>query len=137
MNTRPSKGPGRAGEPGRADAPGRPAPGSLTSAQFHILVTLADGARHGYGIMQEVEERTGGAVELGPGTLYRSLGQLLDRGLIEEAEGPDISPSESGPPRRSYQLTERGRVLASEEAQRLRSLVQWADEALGMEGSRP
>lgn len=109
----------------------------LTSAQFHILVTLAQGPRHGYGIMQEVEERTEGAVELAPGTLYRSLRQLMDRGLIQETEGlPDTGP-DSGKPRRSYALSARGRVVAAEEARRLRSLSGWADEALGLEGNNP
>jgi DNA-binding PadR family transcriptional regulator len=117
-------------------SPGGPS-GSLTSAQFHILVTLANGERHGYGIMQEVEERSGGEVELGPGTLYRSLRQLLDRGLIDEVEGPGVTVSDSGPPRRSYRLTEGGRALAAEEARRLESLVRWAGEALGLEGGLP
>ena len=111
--------------------------GVLTSAQFHILVTLAQGDRHGYGIMQEVEERTGGGLELGPGTLYRSLRQLMDRGLIDEADDPGEPPSESGPPRRSYRITERGRALAAEEARRLQALSRWADAALGLEGGQP
>jgi len=55
---------------------------ALTSAQFHILLTLSQGERHGYGIMQEISARTGGAMELGPGTLYRSIKQLLDRGVF-------------------------------------------------------
>ena len=59
---------------------------ALTSAQFHILLTLAEGERHGYGIMQEILRRTGGAMELGPGTLYRSIKQLLGRRLITEVE---------------------------------------------------
>lgn len=109
---------------------------NLTSAQFHILVALADGGRYGYGIMQEVEERTEGVVELGPGTLYRSLRQLLDRGLIEEIDDPDEAHSDSGPPRRSYLITERGSALAGEKARRLRTLVRWADEALGLEGGQ-
>lgn len=109
----------------------------LTPAQFHILVALADGGRYGYGIMQEVEERTDGAVELGPGTLYRSLRQLLDRGLIEEVDDTLEAPSDSGPPRRSYLITERGRAAAIEKARRLRTLVGWADEALGLEGGNP
>ena len=106
----------------------------LTSAQFHILVTLAEGNRHGYGIMQAVAERTGGEVELGPGTLYRSIRQLLDRGLLEEAEDGPEPASDSGPPRRSYVITKRGKAMAQEEATRLRALVRWADEALGLEG---
>ena len=109
---------------------------NLTPTQFHILVTLADGERHGYGIMQAVEERTGGEVEVGPGTLYRSLRQLLDRGLIQEVNGTGEEASDAGPPRRSYRLTERGGALAAEEARRLRTLVEWADQALGLEGGR-
>jgi DNA-binding PadR family transcriptional regulator len=105
----------------------------LTSAQFHILLTLAEGQRHGYGIMQEVERRTGGAVELGPGTLYRSLRQLLDRGLIVEAEA-DPGASQ---PRRPYALTPAGRESAAEEARRLRSLVRWAEDAMVLEGGQP
>jgi DNA-binding PadR family transcriptional regulator len=105
----------------------------LTSAQFHILLTLAEGQRHGYGVMQEIEARTGGTVELGPGTLYRSIKQLLDRGLIVEVE-PDPEDSQ---PRRPYALTAEGRTRAAEEARRLRSLVQWAEDALVADGGQP
>jgi DNA-binding PadR family transcriptional regulator len=108
----------------------------LTSAQFHILLTLAEGTRHGYGIMLEVERRTEGAVELGPGTLYRSIKQLLDRGYITETSagnlGDQDSGGESGPgrQRRSYGLTPVGRRRMVEEAGRLKALVAWADDAL-------
>jgi DNA-binding PadR family transcriptional regulator len=106
---------------------------TLTSAQFHILLTLAEGQRHGYAIMQEIERRTDGAVELGPGTLYRSLRQLLDRGLIDEVDTePEASRS-----RRPYTLTPQGRVRIAEEARRLRSLVRWAEDAMAIEGGRP
>ena len=80
----------------------------LTSAQFHILLTLAEGRRHGYGIMQEVERRTDGALELGPGTLYRSIKQLLDRRLIVEVE----ADPQASQPRRPYALTPEGRARA-------------------------
>jgi DNA-binding PadR family transcriptional regulator len=108
----------------------------LTSAQFHILLTLAEGTRHGYGIMLEVERRTEGAVELGPGTLYRSIKQLLDRGYITETSpgirGDQDSGRESGPgkQRRSYGLTPVGRRRMVEEAGRLKALVEWAEDAL-------
>ena len=105
----------------------------LTSAQFHILLTLADGERHGYGIMQEIERRTRGVVELGPGTLYRSIRQLLERGLIREVE----DGADAGTTRRPYVLTEEGRVRTSEEARRLRSLVKWAEDSLQLEGGEP
>ena len=106
---------------------------SLTSAQFHILLTLAEGQRHGYAIMQEIERRTGGAVELGPGTLYRSIKQLLARGLIAEAgEGEGGSKQ-----RRPYALTSEGKERTATEAVRLRSLVRWAEDAMVLDGGQP
>lgn len=57
----------------------------LTPAVLHILLALADGERHGYGIMQEVTRRAGGQVKMGPGTLYGSIKRMLADGLIEEA----------------------------------------------------
>ena len=103
---------------------------ALTSAQFHILLTLAEGDRHGYGIMQEIERRTSGVVELGPGTLYRSIKQLLTRGLIVEVEGDGVA----GAQRRPYALTPEGTARTAAEAQRLRSLVEWAEDAMVFEG---
>jgi DNA-binding PadR family transcriptional regulator len=109
---------------------------TLTSAQFHILLTLAEGHRHGYGIMKEIERRTHGEVELGPGTLYRSLKQLLDRGLIEEAARAPDGRGDGSRERRFYALTPVGKVRTAEEAQRLRALVQWAREALVLGGGQ-
>jgi len=103
---------------------------TLTSAQFHILLTLANGQRHGYGIMQEIERRTNGAVQLGPGTLYRSIKQLLARGLIVEVDGDP----EMGKQRRSYTLTRTGKVQTVEEARRLQELVRWAEGAMVLPG---
>ena len=57
----------------------------LSQSVFHILLALADGEKHGYGIMLEIEERTDGQVKLGPGTLYGAIKRLLTQGLIEEA----------------------------------------------------
>jgi DNA-binding PadR family transcriptional regulator len=100
-----------------------PPPGpSLTPAIFHILLALADGERHGYGIMQEIGLRTGGRLRLGPGTLYRSIKKMLGDGLIEETEErPD--PELDDERRRYYRLTERGRQFARAEAKRLADLV--------------
>jgi len=108
----------------------------LTSAQFHILLTLAEGRRHGYGIMQEILRRTDGAMELGPGTLYRSIKQLLARGLIAEVESGADGQTESAKQRRSYDLTPLGKAQTAQEAQRLQSLVRWAEDAMGLEGAR-
>lgn len=94
---------------------------ALTPAEFHILMALADGERHGYGIMQEV---SGGdsSIRLGPGTLYRSIKRLLNDALIDESEGrPDPDPDDER--RRYYRLTARGRAMAEDEATRLEKLV--------------
>lgn len=98
---------------------------SLTPAVFHILLALADGERHGYGIMQEIALRTDGTIRLGPGTLYRSIKRLLAEGLIEECdERPD--PALDDERRRYYRLTGAGRRAAKAEAWRLGRLVDMA-----------
>ncbi len=97
----------------------------LTPAAFHILLALADQDRHGYGVMQEVERRTGGDVRLGPGTLYGSIKRLLASGLIAESdERPD--PSLDDQRRRYYGLTGLGRRVAEAEAERLAALTEQA-----------
>jgi DNA-binding PadR family transcriptional regulator len=87
--------------------------------------------------MQEISLRTEGAMELGPGTLYRSIKQLLKRGLIVEADPDPGDEEEQGPARRTYTLTPEGKVRVVEEAQRLRELVRWAQDALVLEGGAP
>lgn len=97
----------------------------LTPAAFQILLALAGGERHGYGIMQEVLALTGGAVHLGPGTLYGTIGRLLAAGLIAEvAERPD--PALDDERRRYYRLTPAGGRAAADEARRLEGLVRAA-----------
>jgi DNA-binding PadR family transcriptional regulator len=92
---------------------------------FHILLALADGERHGYGIIQEVENRTDGKVHMGPGTLYGSVKRMLSDGLIAESdERPD--PELDDERRRYYRLTDFGRQVAVAEAQRLAQLVRAA-----------
>src|SRR5579883_1932423 len=97
----------------------------LTPAVFHILLALADGEKHGYGIMKEVSQRTGGSVRMGPGTLYGSIGRMLASGLIEASdERPD--PELDDERRRYYRLTEFGRRVAQAESRRLDQLLQVA-----------
>jgi DNA-binding PadR family transcriptional regulator len=97
----------------------------LTPAMFHILLALADRERHGYHIMQEVEERTEGNVRLGPGTLYGSIKRMLGDGWIEETEErPD--PEMDDERRRYYRLTDFGYRVATAEAERLARLVKSA-----------
>ena len=120
-NVNPESGPGV--EP--ASGPPEQQPGDvvpLTTAVFHILLALGDGERHGYAIMQEVARLTEGHVQLGPGTLYRSIQRMLADGLIGEcAERPD--PDLDDERRRYYRLTEFGKRVASAEAERLFALV--------------
>jgi DNA-binding PadR family transcriptional regulator len=89
----------------------------LTPVAFEIMLALADGDRHGYSILQEVETRSGGAVSLHAGTLYRALARLLENELIEELESPD--PKNDDERRRYYRLTPRGIAVARAEAGRL------------------
>ncbi len=97
----------------------------LPPAAFHILLALADGDRHGYGIIQEVEARTGGELRLSAGTLYRSIQRLLEQGLLVEArERP--APELDDERRRYYRITPFGTAVARAEAQRLTRLVKMA-----------
>lgn len=89
----------------------------LTPVAFEVLLALADGERHGYSILQAVESRTGGAVALHAGTLYRALARLLESALIEELDSPD--PEKDDQRRRYYRLTARGIAVARAEAGRL------------------
>ena len=94
----------------------------LTPAVFHILLALAGGERHGYGIMQEVAAQTGGALRLGPGTLYGSIKRMLAAGLIAESdERPD--PALDDTRRRYYRLTDLGSRVLRAEAERLARAV--------------
>jgi DNA-binding PadR family transcriptional regulator len=99
----------------------------LTPAVFHILLALADGERHGYGIMQEVAARTDGKMRLGPGTLYGTIKRLLSAGLIAES-GARPDPALDDERRRYYRLTEFGQRVAAAEAQRLAQLVHLAQD---------
>jgi len=105
-----------------------PDPGSmlpLTPAVYHILLALAGGECHGYGIMQEVERLTDGGLRLGPGTLYRSIQRMLVDDLIEETKvGPDSEADDER--RRNYRLTSFGREVARAESSRLEILVETA-----------
>ena len=89
---------------------------------FDVLVSLADRDRHGYAILQDIAERTGGRVRLSPSTLYAVIRRLLESGLIEElSERPD--PAHDDERRRYYRLTATGRKLAREETGRLTQAV--------------
>ncbi|MBS1828268.1 MAG: helix-turn-helix transcriptional regulator [Acidobacteria bacterium] len=95
----------------------------MTNSEFHILMALADGDRHGYAIMREVEVRSEGQVKLGPGTLYGAVQRMLESGWIEESDGPE---EEQGERRRYYRLSADGRSALSAEAGRLQQMVKLA-----------
>lgn len=97
----------------------------LTPAVFALLLALSGGQRHGYGLISEVAELTGGTVQLGPGTLYRSLQRMRVAALIEELpDGTDADlPDRRAERRRSYRITEAGRAVAGAETRRLAALV--------------
>ena len=94
---------------------------------FTFLLALANGERHGYAIMQEVETMADGQIRLGPGTLYRSIQRMLVDGLIEESE-TQVALSADDERRRYYRLTELGKAAARAEAGRLAALVEAAAE---------
>ena len=97
----------------------------LPSAAFQILLSLADEDLHGYAIMRQVEEQTGGRMRLGPGTLYSSIQALLEEKCIEELDQRKESrPGEER--RRYYRLTGSGRQVAGSEAERLADLLRVA-----------
>ena len=94
-------------------------------ATFHILLALADGELHGYAIMQDVAQRSDGAVRLGPGTLYGALKRLLAARLVEES-GERAAPERDDERRRYYRLTSLGVAVARAEARRLDTIVRAA-----------
>ena len=99
----------------------------LPQAQFHVLVALTDGERHGYAIMQGVEASSGGIVRMGPATLYGTLKRLVDQGLAEELAR---RPADDDKRRRYYRLTGLGERVCTAEADRLAGLVRIAQSNL-------
>lgn len=94
----------------------------LKSNWFHIMLSLAGGEQHGYGIMQDVLEQTTGKVRLWPATLYGAIKRLIEVGFIEESnERP--APEEDDARRRYYRLTRLGRQVLDAECERLHGLV--------------
>jgi DNA-binding PadR family transcriptional regulator len=101
----------------------------LQQAEFQILLTLSGGDWHGYGIIHDVRTRTGGALRLSPGTLYRTIQRLLEQGLIEEPRRPARAAAATDPRRRYYRITPFGTAVARAETDRLTDLVRIAKQA--------
>ncbi len=93
----------------------------LSEPTYFILLSLSAGPRHGYGIMKDVREMSGGRVELSTGTLYTALKRLLDQGWIYRTVDP--VGDQNGRRRKAYRLTQTGQEILEEEVERLEGLV--------------
>ena len=101
--------------------PARP----LSLPVLHILLALADGAKHGYAIKQDVETRTEGAIRLGPGTLYEAIQRLEDGGIIAESAAASPANGQEAQ-RRVYRLTDHGWGVLRSEIRQLGAVVDQA-----------
>ena len=94
---------------------------------FHILLAIGNRRLHGYAIMQEIEERTNGKVTVLPGTLYSSIGRMLEDGLVDETtDRPNASADDER--RRYYRATRLGKAVARAEAERMALLLHVAED---------
>ncbi len=89
-------------------------------AEFRVLLALLDGTKHGHAIKLDIRERTGGRVDMGPGTLYGAIKRLVGRAWISEVDAPVGDDDER---RRYYALTPAGREAAGAEAARMAELL--------------
>ena len=101
----------------------------LTPAVLHILLALSTGERHGYGIMKRVEADSQGKVKMGPGTLYGSIGRMMEAGLIRESD-KRVDPEMDDERRIYYKLTGVGRTALEAELKRYRGVVAVAEGRL-------
>ena len=97
----------------------------ITPAFFFLMLTLVEGERHGYAMAREVSEHSDGAIKLGPGSLYWSLGRLADAGLIEEVAS-DPAADSADERRRYYRLTDLGRTVLKRETETLSKVLSFA-----------
>ena len=98
----------------------------LTESYFYILLCLYEGPKHGYGIMQQAQELSGGRVKIGSGTMYGATGNMMKKGWIEEC-----MDSSDGERRRSYRLTDSGKRMLETECLRLKELLKNAELLMG------
>lgn len=99
----------------------------LTESYFYILLCLYRGPNHGYGIMQEALDLSEGRVRIGSGTMYGATGNMMKKGWIQELPGGGADR------RRLYRLTDEGRQVLLDEAERLRQLSAAAEKVMGGE----
>ena len=104
--------------------------GKISPAEFQVMLALVDGPKHGRGIKVDVRDRTGGSIDMGPGTLYGAIKRLLERGWIAETASELKGAAPDGR-LRTYEATTAGREVARAEARRLAMLLDIAvDKAL-------
>ncbi len=101
----------------------------LTPAVLHILLALSKQERHGYGIMKQVEADSQGKVKMGPGTLYGSIGRMIESGLIRESD-KKIDPEMDDERRVYYKITGPGQKALAAELERYRGVVAVAKQRL-------
>lgn len=107
----------------------------LKTNWFHIMLSLAGGEQHGYAIMQEVSERTGGKIRLWPATLYGTIKRLMEAELIAESEERPAAEFDDAR-RRYYKLTRLGKRVLDAETERLEELVRMVQMKRGLEAAR-
>jgi DNA-binding PadR family transcriptional regulator len=95
----------------------------MTPLFFHLMLSLSKGPGHGYAMMEEVAERTGGRIQVGPSSLYYALGRLEEAGWIAEADPPGTEEAPHEERRRYYRLTALGRSRLEDEAATLADIV--------------
>lgn len=108
----------------------------LTALAFHILLALAEEPRHGYGIILDIEERSGGAMRIRSGTLYTAIQRLEADGLLKESEKGPAGRSSDDERRRYYRITRLGRKVARLEADRLAAMLRTAAQRRVIEKPR-
>jgi DNA-binding PadR family transcriptional regulator len=99
----------------------------LTPAVFHILLALSTQERHGYGIMKQAESDSQGKVKMGPGTLYGSIGRMIEAGLIRESD-KKIDPEMDDERRIYYKVTGLGKEALAAELERYRQVLMVAQQ---------
>jgi DNA-binding PadR family transcriptional regulator len=99
-----------------------------SAAVFQVLLSLADGDKHGYAILKDVEEQSSGEVLLSTGTLYAIIKRLLAEGSIQECRNRPPADQDDQR-RRYYRLTAQGRAVAAAEAERMEKLIARARES--------
>jgi len=109
----------------------------LSTLEYHVLLSMASGARYGYAIKSTVEAESAGTLTPRAGSLYRLLARLMTRGLVREVSPQEATAPHPGRERRYYGLTAEGRAALAAEARRLKEAAALAEERLGVAGGRP